>query len=82
MEDMYKIFSNMAYKCDGNSFEGIDTETQDAIIFDVASFLGVSTTDAESVARTLFYEPYKENEELRVRYRISAFIVRKCWYSI
>ena len=80
MDSMYRIFSNMAHKCEGNTFEGIDTETQDAIIYDVASFLGISTTDAESLVRTLHYEPYNADGELCVRYKISAFVERKCLY--
>ena len=81
MEYMYRIFSNMAHECTGNSFESIDTETQNAIIFDVASFLMIDTSEAESLVRTLYYEPYKEDNELRVRYRIPAFVERKCLYS-
>ena len=79
--ELFRVFSNMANKCEGNSFEGIDVETQEAIIYDVASFLGVSTTDAESLVSTLYYETYTEDKELRVRYRIPVFVECKCLYE-
>lgn len=79
--ELFRVFSNMAYKCESNSFEGIDAETQEAIIYNVASFLGVSTTDAESLVSTLYYETYTDNKELMVRYRIPVFVERKCLYE-
>ena len=69
--------SNIAISCNGNNFISIDEGTQEAIVSDLASFLMISYDDADDIARCLYYEPYYEGTEFRVRYTIPKYIVSK-----
>lgn len=76
---MYQVVSNPIKRCDGYLFDNIDTPSQDNIVRKIAALLGIPIAGAESIARTLYYEPYyDEHEEMMVRYRISVYIKRIC----
>ena len=76
---MYQVVSNPIKRCDGYLFDNIDTPSQDNIVRKIASLLGIPIAGAESIARTLYYEPYyDEHGEMMVRYRISVYIKRIC----
>lgn len=75
----YDVLSSPIKRCDGYMFDNIDTPSQDSIVRGIASFLGIPVAGAESIAKTLYYEPYyNEKEEMMVRYRISVYIRRIC----
>ena len=72
--------SNFCVECNGNNFVDLDEGTQDAIIGDISMVLNITNTDAEDVAKALFYEPYHDGDELRVRYTLPIILIRKCRY--
>ena len=78
--ERFKNQSNFCVECKGNNFTDLDEGTQDAIVGDISMALNITNTDAEDVARALFYEPYKDEDELRVRYTLPTILIRKCRY--
>lgn len=67
--------SNYAEHCKGNSFFGLDEGTQDAVIDAIATILFINTTEAKDIAETLYYEPYEECGETRVRYSLPEILM-------
>lgn len=65
--------SNMAWGVTGHSFDCIDEETRNAIIYDLGDDF-LSEADIESIVRTLYYKPYYEGDELCVRYTIPDLV--------
>lgn len=71
---MYHTLSTPVRSCDGYSFDNIDTQSQNVIIRQLASYLGTTIETAESIARTLYFDPFYEGDVLMVGYRISDYI--------
>lgn len=67
--------SNMAWGVTGHNFDCIDEETRSAIIYDLGDDF-LSEADIESIVRTLYYKPYYEGDELRVRYTIPDLVFK------
>lgn len=69
------ILNNMAWGVTGHNFDCIDKETRDAITYDLGDDF-LSEADIESIVKTLYYEDYQEQDELRVRYTIPDFVFK------
>lgn len=78
--DRFREQSNYCAECTGNNFADLDEGTQDAIIGDISMLLNITNTDAEDVAKALFYTPYTDGDELRVKYNLPIVLIRKCRY--
>jgi hypothetical protein len=78
--DRFREQSNYCVECTGNNFADLDEGTQDAIIGDISMLLNITNTDAEDVAKALFYTPYTDGDELRVKYNLPIVLIRKCRY--
>lgn len=74
MTQMYHSLSTPVRSCEGYSFESIDTQSQHAIIRQLASYLGTTIETAESIAMTLYFDPFYDGDSLMVGYRISVYI--------
>lgn len=78
--ERFREQSNFCESCTGNHFNHLDEGTQDAIIGDISMILNITNTDAEDVAKSLFYIPYHDGDELRVKYTLPMILIRKCRY--
>lgn len=69
-------FSNKANLVKGHSFDSIDEETRGAIIGDLGGY-GLPATEAINLAKSLYYEHYYIPGEVRVRYSIPDFVLKR-----
>lgn len=69
------------YTSDCNAFCQLDEPTQDAIIYDISEALCISRTDAEDIAKCLYYEPVETSSDTYLCYKIPNFLIRKCFFD-